>query len=137
MLTKKLLQGLADARCCDAEVLLAHQQYSGAYYLAGYAIECALKARAASRFFADVIPQKDLVNKLYTHRLDELVGLAGLKSELDQALKDPDFAARWGFVSNWTEASRYETWDSVSATAMYNSIADPAKGILQWIKKYW
>ncbi len=31
----------------DAEVLLDAGQWSGAYYLAGYAVECGLKACAA------------------------------------------------------------------------------------------
>jgi hypothetical protein len=37
-------QRIARARVADARVLLGAKRYSGAYYLCGYAIECALKA---------------------------------------------------------------------------------------------
>jgi hypothetical protein len=38
------LQQLAEDRRLDAEALLAAQRWAGAYYLAGYAVECGLKA---------------------------------------------------------------------------------------------
>src|SRR5439155_10659314 len=106
--------------------------------LCGYALECALKAIVASRFLQDVIPPKNLVTDTYTHELGKLVGLAGLKSDLDKYLgADQDFAARWGFVSKWSEASRYEAWDAANAQTMYDSVAEPKKGVLQWIKQHW
>src|SRR5450432_2893170 len=101
MLTKSLLMGLTETRRRDAEVLLGSGQYSGAYYLCGYAVECAVKAIVASRFLQGAIPPKNLVIDTYTHDLGKLIGLAGLKTVLDNRVgADPDFAARWGFVSN-------------------------------------
>jgi HEPN domain-containing protein len=41
------LQRLALARVTDARVLFAAGRYDAAYYLAGLAVECALKARIA------------------------------------------------------------------------------------------
>jgi HEPN domain-containing protein len=38
------LQQLAELRITEAKVLLDNGFYAGAYYLAGYAVECALKA---------------------------------------------------------------------------------------------
>ncbi len=38
------LRQLAEDRLRDAAALLAAGQFSGAYYLAGYAVECGLKA---------------------------------------------------------------------------------------------
>lgn len=35
---------LAGLRIAEAKVLLDNNLYAGAYYLAGYAVECALKA---------------------------------------------------------------------------------------------
>jgi hypothetical protein len=138
MLTKSLLQSLAETRRKDAETLLVAGQYSGAYYLSGYAVECALKAIIASRFVQEAIPPKKLVIDTYTHELGTLIGLAGLRAALDNYVgADPDFAARWGFVSKWSEASRYESWDAASAQTMYQSMADPTKGVLQWIKQFW
>jgi hypothetical protein len=40
-------QELASARLDDAEILLRSERFSAAYYLAGYGVECALKARIA------------------------------------------------------------------------------------------
>ncbi len=38
------LQQLSDERIEDARALLAAKRWPGAYYLAGYALECALKS---------------------------------------------------------------------------------------------
>jgi HEPN domain-containing protein len=38
------LQRLANERIADAKALLAARRWSAAYYLAGYAVECGLKA---------------------------------------------------------------------------------------------
>lgn len=43
------LQKLARIRLKEAKVLLDNRQYSGAYYLSGYVIECALKACIAKQ----------------------------------------------------------------------------------------
>jgi hypothetical protein len=86
MHSRALLQSLAETRRRDAELLLASARYSGAYYLCGYAVECALKAIVASQFVQDVIPSKKLVSDTYTHDLLKLVGLAGLKPHLDKEL---------------------------------------------------
>lgn len=48
-MNRKELQSLAETRLADAKVLLKNRRYDAAYYLAGYAIECALKARIAGR----------------------------------------------------------------------------------------
>jgi HEPN domain-containing protein len=43
-MTRKDLQKLAAIRLKEAKLLLAANAPDGAYYLAGYAVECALKA---------------------------------------------------------------------------------------------
>ena len=43
------LQNLALTRLEEVEVLLNNHKYSGAYYLSGYVIECALKACIAKQ----------------------------------------------------------------------------------------
>jgi HEPN domain-containing protein len=43
------LQTLARLRLTEAKVLLRAGQHAGAYYLAGYVIECALKACVAKQ----------------------------------------------------------------------------------------
>ena len=95
-------QQLADVRIDEAMVLLAQGKYDGAYYLAGYAVECGLKACIARQFAADVIPDKGFVNNIYKHEFKTLVGLAGLTAELKTAQdRDPSFASSWAIVSQW------------------------------------
>ena len=43
-------QKLAEDRIADAGALFEAHRYDAAYYLAGYAVECALKACIAKRF---------------------------------------------------------------------------------------
>jgi HEPN domain-containing protein len=60
-------QQLAEERLAEARALLETGHPSGAYYLAGYAIECALKARIAADFRADEIPDLRRVRDIYVH----------------------------------------------------------------------
>ena len=73
------LQQLADARVQDAEALLNAGRWPAAYYLLGYAIECALKACAARQFREHEVPDKTIVNHFYTHKLDLLLNISGVK----------------------------------------------------------
>jgi HEPN domain-containing protein len=43
-LSRTELQQLAEIRIAEANVLLANGMWDGTYYLAGYAVECGLKA---------------------------------------------------------------------------------------------
>lgn len=61
---------LAVLRLKEAKVLLDNKCYEGAYYLAGYAVECALKACIAKntkRF--EFPPKPKFVQDLYQHDL--------------------------------------------------------------------
>lgn len=134
MVTRDDLKALSQLRLDEAKALLAVSANSGAYYLAGYAIECGLKACIATAFHAHVIPDKKLVGEIYTHDLAKLVRLAGLEPDLKvKTAADTVFAARWGIVANWEEASRYEIKDPISATAM----VDCTDEVLQWIRLHW
>lgn len=132
------LKTLSDMRFEDAEVLLKAGRFSAAYYLAGYAVECALKAVIAISFRAQVIPSQRFVSAVHTHNLAELVSLSGLKAALDAAkTRDPQFEANWAFVSGWKETSRHERLDPFTAHRMLTSVGDPAAGVLQWLKTHW
>ena len=138
MLTKPDLETLANIRIEDATHLLQAGRASSAYYLAGYAVELALKACIAKGFRPNVIPEKAFVNAIYTHSFQSLLELAGLKHAFQaESGADPRLAANWGVASKWTEAARYELWDAVSAGSLIAAIADPQHGVLQWLKKYW
>jgi HEPN domain-containing protein len=138
MLTKTELEVLAETRLQDAIRLLQTGRSSSAYYLAGYAVELALKACVAKAFQPNAIPDKAFVNEVYTHSLERLLGTAGLLPPFKADSKaDPQLAAAWGIASKWTESSRYSLWDSISAGSLITAIGDPQHGVFQWVKKHW
>jgi hypothetical protein len=82
--------------------------FQGAYYLAGYAVECALKACIAQQFRQHDIPDKKLVNDVYTHDVDKLLDLAGLRPTLRQdAVAHPALQTNWNVAKDWKETARY------------------------------
>lgn len=128
---------LADVRVAEAGVLLAAGMWDGAYYLAGYAVECALKACIAKLTKQDDFPDKDAA-KCYTHKIDDLVGLAKLVALREADMKcNPALNKNWTTVKDWTEASRYDVQPKSDAEALYAAIADPTNGVLPWIKRHW
>jgi hypothetical protein len=138
MLTKNDLEKLAQVRLEDALFLLKAGRSSSAYYLAGYAVELALKSCIAKLMQPNTIPDKAFINAIYIHKLDSLLSTAGLRPQFDANTKaDSQFAAYWAIVNNWSEESRYEFWDPISAATLLQAINDPDHGVFQWVKKHW
>ena len=126
---------LAELRLTEAKLLYASGLASGAYYLAGYAIECALKAVIAAGFRANEIPDKSRVNSIYTHNLKDLLNLAGLKSPLENDMNEvSELRESWATISKWSEHARYEIWTSDAATTMLEAVGAD-RGLLQWLLK--
>jgi HEPN domain-containing protein len=71
-----------ELRLKEAKALLAAGFPEGAYYLAGYAVECALKACIARKTQEFDFPEKKRVNDSHTHDLGKLLVLAGLSEDL-------------------------------------------------------
>jgi HEPN domain-containing protein len=98
------LQRLARERIRNAKVLLAAGHWSAAYYLAGYAVECALKACMAKLMKAEEVPDRTFVEKCWTHNLAQLLGLTGLKDDFDAARQaDPDLRNNWDVVKDYLD----------------------------------
>ena len=133
------LQVLAEARVVDAEALLQAGRWAAAYYLLGYAVECALKACAAKQFHEHEVPDKTIVNDFYTHRLDKLLNISGAKVALEaQAAADSRFQVNWNAVRDWNETSRYDhSTTEARARDMLVAVADPSSGVLPWLKSQW
>jgi hypothetical protein len=102
------LQRLAEDRIADAQALLDAGRWSAAYYLAGYAVECALKACIAKQTNLHDFPDKDRVQRAYTHNLVGLVTLASLNEDLQATQRDadPSLYRYWQFVKDWSEQAR-------------------------------
>jgi hypothetical protein len=137
-MNRTVLQQLADVRISESKALLDAGQWSGAYYLAGYAIECALKACIAKRTQQYDFPNKDLAQKSYTHKIWDLVKVAELNFDRDADAKaNVNLAANWLVVQDWEESSRYQEWTEPDARRLYEAIADANDGVLPWIKGRW
>jgi hypothetical protein len=137
------LQRLAQTRLDDAQVLLAAGRWSGAYYMAGYAIECGLKA-CLLRYLGEsgaLFGEQDYLKKLagcFTHDLVKLLNMAGL---------DPDFGKAcganlalngyWGVVKDWKETSRYQEKTEAEAKALYEAVNHNPDGVFLWIQTRW
>lgn len=58
-------QQLSRLRLREARALMSGGHYQGAYYLSGYAVECALKACICKQFGRYEFPDRKLVNDSY------------------------------------------------------------------------
>lgn len=131
-------QRLAEERVRDAEALLKAGQWSGAYYLSGYAVESALKACIAKLTKRYDFPDKDTVQRSYSHKVEVLLELTGLKTDRDtQAKSQSEFANNWHRVRDWEESSRYQRWTEARARALLSAVTDPKYGVLPWIMDRW
>lgn len=136
-MNRRDLQNIALTRLKEVEVLLQNRQYSGAYYLSGYIVECALKACIAKQTHKFDFPDKKTVIDSYTHDLEKLVKVAKLDAELKSLLGDPNFSPRWALVKDWSEESRYQKHNKQKALDVYSAITDPNHGVLQWLQQHW
>lgn len=133
------LQALAELRVREAAILLDQHCFDGAYYLAGYAVECALKSCIAKRINQHDFPDLKLIRDSYTHDLTKLLIVSELKFELaSESATNPDFAVNWRTVTQWSEESRYLTRvEEQVARDLVAAITDENGGILPWLKKWW
>jgi HEPN domain len=130
-------RALAESRAEDARILLRSRRPLAAYYLAGYAVECALKACIAKqRKRFQFPPKRGNVEKMYGHDLDTLLDVAGLETQLKKEIAtNPAFAANWNTVREWTAESRYRT-SGLNGKVIYTAVTGP-NGVLPWIKLHW
>jgi hypothetical protein len=133
------LQRLAQARIEDATVLLDNQRWDGAYYMAGYAVECGLKSCIIAKLLnTDEFPEKSFSTNCWTHNLSQLVQLAGLKDKLDA---NADVSLNWAIVKDWNEAVRYvlkgDSDAKTKAEDLYQAVGDSVNGVLPWIQTHW
>jgi HEPN domain-containing protein len=132
------LRLISEVRLAEAKSLLKGRHYDGAYYLAGYVVECALKACIAKKTKRYDFPNKRIAIDSYTHDLNQLIRVAGLQATLEAEMRrDEDFAVNWAIVKDWNEESRYERHDAAAAKGLYSAVADTRHGVLRWLKRHW
>jgi hypothetical protein len=141
--TRAEWQQLAEDRILDARAHLhpAVGRWSAAFYLVGYAIECGLKACVLAHVAAHsevIYEDRKFSLSAWTHDFEVLVALAGLK-----ALRDADTAANaarydnWRILEDWSEEARYLQKTQTEAQQLFDAVAEPANGVMQWIRLHW
>ncbi|ETR67786.1 MAG: hypothetical protein OMM_11210 [Candidatus Magnetoglobus multicellularis str. Araruama] len=123
MLQKDQLQELSQLKLKDAKTLLTNNSYDSSFYLCGYAIELALKARICITLQWDGYPstRKEFqnFNSFKTHDLEILLRLSGIEKKIVM-----DYILEWSEVINWNPEIRYDppgTIDKEKAQMMINS----------------
>ncbi|HYI10667.1 MAG TPA: DNA-binding protein [Thermoanaerobaculia bacterium] len=133
------LQKLTDLRLEDAKVLLDASRFEAAYYLLGYAVECALKSCIAKQIREFDFPDKKLVNDSYVHDLKKLLNISGIERFHDAEMsRNRAFATNWGIVKDWSENTRYQVTTAESLVRdFFAAVTEPPDGVITWLKKYW
>jgi hypothetical protein len=138
-LNRKILQTLAASRLEEGRILLANNQWTGAYYLTGLAVECALKACLARAVKEHDYPDKKFVNDMYQHDLLSLIALdPALFGDLraDMA-RDSKLEANWKTVKDWDDEKRYDIVNEQEARGLYDATLETNSGVMPWIRGRW
>jgi len=135
-------QKLAEERVLDADALLQAGRWAGAFHLIGYAVESGLKSCVLAYMEnnnADVIfRERKFSDNCWTHNIEELVRLAGLRSALDLDMAaNRQLGINWIYATQWKEISRYQTATEFDARRLYQAVTDAVDGVLPWIRARW
>jgi HEPN domain-containing protein len=107
MISTKELRAIARARLRDSKVLLAAKRFDGAWYLSGYAIELALKARICRTLkwpgFPDSAQDFKGMQSVKTHDLQILLRFSGVERQVTAKRM-----AEWSVVLEWNPEKRYQ-----------------------------
>jgi hypothetical protein len=138
-MNRGIFQQISEIRRRDAVTLLKARQYSGAYYLIGYAVECALKACVAKQVRRYDLPDRKLANEVFTNDLAKLMSLTGLAPEFKRETEaNKPLELNWTVVRDWSESSRYEIGiTEAQARDLYLACTARKDGVLSWIKRRW
>lgn len=141
---------LAWQRLNEASILSTSKMYDGAFYLAGYSVELALKARIVQRMgipnlFADMSHEQNIegINEIRravkTHNLFTLLILGGLKEEFDrEKARNTTVTQTISLLFGaWSESARYKPCGFFSETDVTRlvSLLKDETGLLIWIGK--
>jgi hypothetical protein len=138
-LNRDKLRQLCDSRLEEAQVLLERKLWTGAYYLTGLAIECALKSSLASAVQEHDFPDKEFVNQMYVHKIEKLFKLNGaLWAQLQADMKaDAKLAVNWSTVKDWDDSKRYDIVEELAAKGLHDATTEADSGIVEWIRRRW
>lgn len=137
-LPRKQLQQLARLRLREAEALYHAGLYDGCAYLAGYAVELALKARICRLLGLKDYPL-ELGQTFRIHELEQLKVLAGLTDQIHPG-RNRDLFNNWSKAVEWSPEQRYEApgkYNAHAALLLLDSIRAKPNGVLTWLSRRW
>ncbi len=143
MTTRAEWRQLAEDRILDAQahLVVGVDRWSAAYYLIGYAVECGLKSCVLARVAAHpevIFQERQFSNSAWTHDLESLLIVADLKATRDaDAQANHALYTNWQHAKQWNEKSRYQQKTSGEARRLFEAVADPNDGVMQWIRARW
>jgi len=139
-MTRTGLRELSRLRLREAEALYRAHLYDGCVYLAGYAIELALKARICRVLRVKEYPLSGEIGRTFKiHSLDELKVLAGLSGEID-VNKNKALFDNWSRAVEWDPEQRYDApgkYDAGKAGAILDSLTAKPNGVFTWLSLRW
>lgn len=114
MIAAKEVRTIARARLRDARVLLQANRFDGAFYLCGYSVELALKARICQTLkwsgFPETANEFKGLQSLKTHDFEVLLRLSGVEARVKAK-----YLAEWSVVLDWNPEKRYQPIGQSSA----------------------
>jgi HEPN domain-containing protein len=129
----------AGHRLEDAEALLEKRRWRAAMYLAGYAIECKLKAKLMKKYECDnlkelgkLLREKAKIQEpddIYTHSLHMLLRIT---DRLDALRSDAKMWKQFAAVNAWLPAWRYTASQSDQDEA--TDFVEAARDVTRWIE---
>jgi len=121
-----------------ARALLEAGHWPSAYHLAGFAVECGLKACVAKQIRRYDFPPRTTAN-LYTHDPTKLLEPAKLvNAPAAAAVASAAFEVNWTTLKDWTPESRYDhSITLVKARDLYRAITARQNGVMSWIRQRW
>jgi len=149
MTDPKIIREIAEERLAEAIILRDKGKYNGAFYLAGYAVELALKAKICDNFgFPNLFDEDDqsaitgigeLRKAVKKHDLFVLLMFSGLKIKFDDAMANDKGFLRINSLlfKNWNESYRYKPcgfckdYDVIEMIDLMTN----ANNIMQWINR--
>lgn len=107
MIATRDLRAIARARLRDAQALLRAKRFDGAFYLTGYAVELALKARICRTLKWNGFPETPQDFKGFqsvrTHDLEIL-----LRFSARESVVRAKYLTEWSVVLKWNPDRRYQ-----------------------------
>lgn len=123
------------ARLRDARALYDAGRYDACIYLAGFALEMALKARVMKHLAIEGYPNDRFFR---THDLDQLLMLSGLAKRVNG---EPVLLTPWSVVADhWDPTSRYDAPGKATeriARDVLDAVSDQEGGLVSWLKTRW